>query len=133
MTNYFKKIFGPTPKPVPEKVKQLLIGKFRDAINIEWELKDGYYEAIFYQNEAEHIAKISEKEGIIEYKKNLNPAELPQEVLLTGENEGEIMNAIAIHRNSEMLYEIIVRDQKLNRTLLLLTSSGKLLQSKRMN
>jgi len=132
MINFIKKIFSTSPKIIPEQVQQMLLSKFPNAINIEWELKDGHYEAIFYLNEVEYIAKITEKEGIIEYKINLNLTYLPQEIRLSVVNQGEIMNAIAIHRNSEMLYEIIVRDQKLDRTLLLLSASGQMLKSKKI-
>lgn len=132
MNNFFKKIFTTAPKTIPESVVKFLFTKFPDAINIEWEFKDGFFESIFYLNEVEHIAKISEAKGIIEYKINLNPTELPEQISSSEDVHGEIMNTIEIHRDSELLYEIIVRDKKLNRTLLLLNSSGELLKWKKI-
>lgn len=132
MNNLFKKIFITAPKTIPESVQKFLITKFPDAINVEWEFKDGLFESIFYLKEVEYIAKISEAKGIIEYKINLNPTELPAQVSSSEDVHGEIMNAIEIHRENELLYEIIVRDKKLNRTLLLLNSSGGLLKWKKI-
>lgn len=132
MTNFLKKIFKTSHKTIPDQVQQALRSVFPDAINIEWEFKEGLYEAIFYLNEVEYIAKVSEEYGIVEYKINLKPTELPEGVLLSGKKQGEIMNVIAIHRNQELLYEIIVRDEKFNRTLLLLSSSGELLNAKKI-
>jgi hypothetical protein len=132
MNNFFKKIFYPAPKRIPKSVLLFLTAKFPNAINIEWEFKDGLFESVFYMNEVEHIAKISESEGVLEYKINLNPTELPEKLYSSEDIHGEIMNVIAIHRENELLYEIIVRDKKLNRTLLLLTSSGELLNWKKI-
>ena len=132
MKNYLKKIFGSSPKKVPEQIQRTLLDKFPGAINIDWEFKEGLYEAIFYLNDVEHIAKVSEAEGIFEYKINLKPTELPYEVFSPATNYGEIMNAISIHRKLELRYEIIVRDEKFNRTLLLLNSVGELLNSKKI-
>jgi hypothetical protein len=132
MNNLFKKIFTTAPKTIPVSVINFLVNKFPDALNVEWEFKDGLFESIFYLNDVEHIAKISETKGITEYKINLNTSELPKEVSLSEDVQGEIMNAIAIHKETELLYEIIVRDKKLNRTLLLLNSSGELLKWKKI-
>ena len=132
MNNFFKKIFTTAPKTIPGSVLKFLNAKFPDAINIEWEYKDGLFESIFYLNEIEHIAKISETKGIIEYKINLNTTGLPEQVLSSEDVHGEIMNAIEIHRDGELSYEIIVRDKKLNRTLLFLNSNGELLKWKKI-
>lgn len=132
MNNLFKKIFITAPKTIPESVQKFLITKFPDAINVEWEFKDGLFESIFYLKEVEYIAKISEVKGLLEYKINLIPTELPEQVSSSEDVHGEIMNAIEIHRENELLYEIIVRDKKLNRTLLLLNSSGELLKWKKI-
>ncbi|MBN2636804.1 MAG: hypothetical protein JXR61_11080 [Prolixibacteraceae bacterium] len=132
MNNIFKKIFSTAPKKVPESAQQFLISKFPDAINVEWEFKDGFFETIFYLKEVEHIAKISDTKGIIEYKINLNPAELPVHVSSSDDIHGEIMNVIEIHREDELFYEIVVRDRKLNRMLLFLNSNGELLKWKKI-
>jgi len=132
MNNFFKKIFISAPKTIPESVQKYLLSTFPEAINIEWEFKDGLFESIFYMNEIEHIAKISETKGIVEYKINLNPSDLPGLISASEDIHGEIMNAIEIHKEEELVYEIIVRDKKLNRTLLFLSSTGELLNWKKI-
>ncbi len=132
MNDFFKKIFNTAPKTIPESVQKFLTTKFPEAFNIEWEFKDGLFESVFYLDGVEYIAKISESKGIVEYKINLNPTELPEQLRSSEDIHGEIMNVIAIHHNGDVMYEIIVRDKKLNRTLLLLNSSGELLNWKKI-
>lgn len=132
MNNFFRKIFITAPKTIPGSVQKFLASKFPEALNVEWEFKDGLFESIFYLDGVEHIAKISESKGIVEYKINLNPTELPEQLRSSEDIHGEIMNVIAIHRNADLMYEIIVRDKNLNRTLLLLNSSGELLNWKKI-
>jgi hypothetical protein len=129
MKNKLLKIFGTSTKKIPDVVKKELLKQFPDAINIDWDIKDDFYEAIFYVNETEYIAKISEEEGLAGYKKNLKLDEIPEVIIAEYERLGEIMNAIAIYTKSSVLYEVIVRDKEFNRTLLLLSKTGELLES----
>lgn len=132
MKNTLKRIFLTPFKTIPEKVKIQLMKHFPEALNIDWETKKDIYEAIFYVNEVEYIAKISEKNGLLEYKKNLKPDELPEIILDECKKSGEIMNAIANYVDDNLFYEIIVRDKEFNRSLLHLNQDGKLLKSKRI-
>lgn len=130
MKNTLLKIFGATSKKIPEHIKSELLKQFPDAINIEWDKKEDFYEAVFYVNEIEFIAKISEDNGLTGYKKNLKLSELPEVVSGECEKLGEIMNAIAIFTKANQFYEIIIRDREFNRTLLLISKSGEILESK---
>ncbi|MEZ5103333.1 MAG: hypothetical protein R2757_02460 [Draconibacterium sp.] len=129
MKNKLLKLFGASTKKIPDSVKKELMEQFPEAINIEWDVKDDFYEAIFYVNEVEYIAKVSDEEGLTGYKKNLKLDELPEIIKVECEQTGEIMNAIAIHTKSSVLYEVIIRDKEFNRTLLLLSKNGELLES----
>lgn len=128
MNKLLKKIFLTPFKQIPEKVKETLLAQFPEALNVEWDSQKGVYEAVFYVNEIEFIAKISEDLGIIEYKKNLRLDELPSHLTDECIKSGEIMNAIAINKGADVFFEVIVRDKKMERSALLLDQSGKLLQ-----
>lgn len=132
MKNTLKKIFLTPFKTIPEEVKAQLMHHFPDALNIEWETKKDIFEAIFYVTHVEYIAKISEKKGLMEYKRNLKLDELPEVISEECKKSGEIMNAIANDIESELFYEIIIRDKDFNRSLLLLNKSGELLKSTRI-
>ncbi len=127
MKNPFSKIFGNYPKPVPEPVKNELVKHFPSAINVEWEHKKNDYEAIFYLNDIEHIARISEAGELTEYKKNLWPDELPENIAAKSREWGEVMNSIAIFKPDASLYEVIIRDNLFKRKLLLFDEAGNLL------
>lgn len=130
MKNLLKKIFPTSFKPVPENVKEALLLRFPQALNIEWEIKKGLYEAVFYVDEIEFIAKISEENGVLEHKQNLKPDELPAHIAKVCKRSGEIMNGIAISKGTAIFYEVIVRDKNLDRSLILLDESGNLLENR---
>lgn len=130
MKNLLKKIFLTPFKHIPEKVKEALHLQFPEALNVEWESKNDVYEAVFYRNEIEFIAKVSEEKGVIEYKQNLKLDELPAPITAQCVKSGEIMNAICITRDAAIFYEVIVRNKNLDRSVLLLDDSAKLLESR---
>ncbi len=125
----FSTIFKSNSKKVPGEVKKQLEKCFPNAKNIDWEVKNDTCEAIFYLNDVEHIAKIS-KDGILrEYKKNLWPDELPGIIKNAGFAFGEIMNGIVIHRGEEVLYEVIIRNEKLDRFEYVFKENGEKVSS----
>ena len=125
----FSKIFKSQSKTIPEVVKKQLEFCFPKAKNIEWEIKNDVCEAIFYLNDVEHIAMISKKGDLLEYKKNLWPGELPDNIKKAGSTHGEIMNGIIIHRGEAIFYEMIIRNEKLDRFEYLFGKNGDLLHS----
>ena len=103
---------------------------FKDAINVDWYNRDGYYEAIFYKENLEHIAIFSLTGSLIEYKLYLPEGFLPLPIKNMAETMGEIMNAVMRNKGNMVEYEIIVRDDKLNRHLITLSDIGILLEEK---
>ena len=97
--------------------------------NKRLELKNHIYEAIFYLNDVEHIAQISDKGVLLEYKKNLWPDELPDVIKKAGNSFGEIMNGIVIYKDEEVFYEVIIRNEKLDRFEYLFGQNANLLNS----
>jgi hypothetical protein len=125
----FAKIFRSYSKSIPEKVKNQLGLNFPNAKNIDWEVKGNEYEAVFYLDEIEHIAQFTVKGDLIEYKKNLWLDELPVIVKNSGSTFGEIMNGIVITRNTNLFYELIIRDSQLDRYVYLFDDKGFLIES----
>jgi hypothetical protein len=125
----FSNLFRSQSKTIPAEVSKQLEACFPHAKNIDWEIKGEVCEAIFYLGDVEHIAKISKKGVLIEYKKNLWLEELPEEVKTAGSSFGEIMNAIVIHKGDEVFYELIVRNEKLDRFENKYNQNGEMLKS----
>jgi hypothetical protein len=126
----FINIFKSQKKSIPDSVKILFAEKFPDSKNTEWEQKGAIYEAIFYLNDIEHIARFSGTGILEEYRKNLWPDELPENIKTKGTALGEIMNGIVIFRGEEILYEVIIRDNKLERFEYLFNQNAEVLKSK---
>jgi hypothetical protein len=125
----FGKIFQSQSKQIPGKVKKQLEKSFPGAKNIDWEIKNDIFEAIFYLNDVEHIAKFTNQGTLLEYKKNLWLTELPEEINKSGGIFGEIMNGIVVNRNDVLFYELIIRDTKLDRYVYLFDDKGILQES----
>lgn len=125
----FSKIFRSHTRKIPDSVVRKLKEFFPEAINIEWERKEKFFEAIFYLTDVEHIAQFSDKGDLLQYKKNLWPAEIPEYIRLEGAVFGEIMNCIVITKGSNLFYELIIRDSSLDRYVYLFDIEGKLLES----
>ncbi|MBU3926940.1 MAG: hypothetical protein KKB74_03980 [Bacteroidetes bacterium] len=119
-------------KSIPEFINQKLLAVFPRAINIEWNKNQNTFEALFYMDEAELIAKLNEKGELIEHKKNIRKNEIPETIGLKTYEHGEIMSAIAIYFGEEVHYEIIIRQKDLVRYLLILNSQGTLLEKRKV-
>lgn len=101
---------------------------FKNAINVEWFDKETYYEAVFYKDRLEYIAMFDLTGNLIEYKLNLPIDYLPEPFRLTVEEKGEIMNAVMRNKGNLVEYEIIYRDNKLNRFLVIISDVGKMIE-----
>ncbi len=110
-------ISGNTVNP-PNNVLETIYKEFDNPINIEWYIKSEIYEAIFYENNKEHIARIDAGGNLVDYRINLPLDLLPGEIKKLVELKGEIMNVVSIHKKKEISYEIIIRDSKLNRFMI---------------
>jgi hypothetical protein len=125
----FSKIFISQSRKIPGEVKKQLENYFPNARNIEWEFKNHIYEAIFYLKDVEHIAHISDKGVLLEYKKNLWLCELPDVIKNASVSFGEIMNGIVIYKGEEVFYEVIIRNEKLDRFEYVFNQNGDLINS----
>ncbi|KAF0233958.1 MAG: hypothetical protein FD181_3759 [Prolixibacteraceae bacterium] len=126
----FAKIFKSQSKQIPGTVKKQLEKCFPGSKNIDWEIKNNIFEAIFYLTDVEHIAKFTKEGTLIEFKKNLWLNELPEQINNSGHIFGEIMNGIVINRNNVLFYELIIRDSKLDRYVYLFDDKGTLKESR---
>jgi hypothetical protein len=102
---------------------------FKNAINVEWFNKEDYYEAIFYQNDLEHIAIYSLSGVLKEYRQNLPSDYLPESIKKIALENGEIMNSVLKNKGNSLEYEIITRDKQLIRYLLIISDVGKIIKN----
>jgi len=132
MIEIIKNMFISSKKKIPSVVEKALFFQFPEAINIDWQIIDNGYEAIFYNKEVEYIAKISKSGKLYEYKKNLNAKEVPLPIQNYCINLGEIMSAIAIYTINDIIYELIIRNTSMIRFLLLFDINGNLLNKNQL-
>ena len=107
---------------------------FADAKNVEWFGKGNYYEAIFYKNDLEHIAVFDLSGILMEYRQNLPSSDyLPESIKKIALSKGEIMNSILRNMGNLIEYEVIIRDVKLNRYLIMFSETGNIVEEKKLS
>jgi len=114
----------------PQSVTEAFNNQFDSPLNTEWHKTDEFFEAVFYKDELEHIAKYHSKGEFISLKINLPIESIPENICEAIKSQGEIMSAIKINCKEVIKFEFIVRDQDLIRYSLLLDAKGEILDKK---
>ena len=132
MNNILSKIFHFSNVTLPPEVTKSFSEKFGESLNVEWLQADDFYEAIFYHDDVEHIARFDSTGKILNLKKNLSIHSLPPHILDKAAKHGELMNAIEIYEDEIVGYELIIRDETLIRFSLLLNEKGGLIHKSKL-
>ena len=132
MKNIFSKLFKFTNVNLPPPVKIAFSEKFGESMNVEWLQIDEFFEAIFYLEDIEHIARFDNTGNIINVKRNLSIHSIPAHINEKATKHGELMNVIEISEQEIVAYELIVRDESLTRFSLLLNEKGGLIHKSKL-
>lgn len=120
----FRNIFLRKHKSVPDEVRKSLNTHFEGCSGIEWSLHEDRYEALFFHDGIEKIARFDKAGRLTEYRVNIFPDVIPSPIREAVSSEYEIMNCIAIYTTDKLTYELIIRDAGLIRFNLILDSLG---------
>lgn len=132
MKNILSKIFKFSTVSLPSAVKDSFQEKFGESINVEWLQSDDFYEAIFYLEDIEHIARFDSVGKLLNLKKNLSVQTAPEHIKEKAAVHGELMNIIEIREEEIVGYELIVRDEALIRFSLLMNEKGGLIHKSKL-
>lgn len=132
MKNILNKIFKFSSVTLPTSVKITFTEKFGESLNVEWLQFDDFYEAIFYLEEIEYIARFDSTGKMLNLKKNLAIHSTPPHIREKAAQHGELMNVIEICEDEIVAYELIVRDESLIRYSLLLNDKGGLIHKNKL-
>ncbi len=131
--NFLSKILAGTKVPgIPKPVKQAFAKMFNSPLNTEWNQAGDEWEAIFYVDEMEHLARFQATGELLSLKINLPLTQTPDNIKKAVQNEGELMNVITIKQKQALMYQLIVRNEKLERFFMLLNSEGEILEKEKL-
>jgi hypothetical protein len=130
MKDFFNRMIHGNQCFPPEKIKSKLFDSFKSPVDVEWSRKTGYYEAIFYIEFKEYLARFSEDGLLIDYRINLPIDELPEEISNIVIPKGEIMSALSIHASGGVNYQIIYCDRSHQRHMMLIGQKTEILEEK---
>lgn len=132
MKELLKNLFKRGAKKPPEVVRTTFHRTFPEAINEDWSVDGKFWEAVFYYNQKEKIAKFRNDGQLFEVRTNIALVELPELVRNSLSSRGEIMNAIRIEKSELTNWEIIYRNDKLIRFLCNLDENGLEISSRQL-
>jgi hypothetical protein len=131
--NFLAKILaGAKETGIPKVVKQAFSNTFNAPVNTEWNQAGDAWEAIFYQDEMEHLARFQPNGELLSLKINLPLTQVPRDIQKAAQSQGELMNAIIIKNQDAVKYQLIVRNENLERYFLLLNSKGEVLEKEKL-
>jgi hypothetical protein len=116
----------------PARVVSALYKMYGDLLNVEWFEEEKCYEAVFYHEGMETIARFSEEGELQVSKRNLPLHMVKPQVARQAEIVGELMNLIEITQHGTLFYEIIARDKYLDRYFLLLQENGAVIEKRKL-
>jgi hypothetical protein len=132
MNSIFDQIVPKNTFSPPKVVVQSLERIFGKMLNVEWAEEDGFYEAVFYHNDIEFIARFDISGELQVSKSNLPLHLVTPPIAMRALEVGELMNLIEINQQGKIFYEIIARDKYLDRYYLLLEEDGTLLEKQKL-
>ncbi len=106
--------------------------QFGASVNVEWHTSPHGYEALFYIHEQEKLALYTVEGELLEKKSNLLPNEATAQIREESGRIGELMNLIKIEQANKVRYEVIVRNELLERFYMLLEEDGKVLEERKL-
>ncbi len=131
--NFLSKILAGTKvSGTPKAVKQAFAKTFNRPLNTEWNQIGDAWEAIFYVDEMENIARFQSSGELLSLKTNLPLTQAPDDIKKAVQNVGELMNVIVIRSKQTLMYQLIVRNEKLERFFMLLNSKGEVLEKEKL-
>ncbi len=119
-----QRIFSRGESLPPDLLRSRLKMKFSNAINESWLHNGGQWEVVFHDHSRERIARFNRLGDIEELRTNTPLSELPGHILQALKERGEIMNAITIENKGQLTYELIYRNDSLERFLINLEEGG---------
>ncbi|NJN27592.1 MAG: hypothetical protein HC819_17265 [Cyclobacteriaceae bacterium] len=132
MKDILKNLFWKDARKVPDQVKCAFLKTFPEAFNEEWSLEGANWEAVFYLDQVEKIARFSKDGTVQELRTNMAIGELPPHIEAAIAPYGEIMSAISIEKENVLSWEIIYRNEQLSRFVCYLDETGAELSKKKL-
>ncbi|KPL16395.1 MAG: hypothetical protein AMS23_01035 [Bacteroides sp. SM1_62] len=123
MNNFFHKLVKGNSITPPVKVQDALRENFM-PLNIEWFIRDHFYEAVFYVEQREYLARFEPDGNMVDFRINLPLDALPERIKKSALSKGEIMNTVEIHAGEAVSYEIIYRNKKFQRFITIFNQDG---------
>lgn len=125
---FYINLFHHAQSDVPPAVEKKFRKIFHHPVDVEWMITGNDYEALFYENKQERIARFDQSGNLVEVRTNISPLD-PQSISNSTIREmGDLMNYIQIKRGDTTTHELIIRKPDLSRFLVLLNDNFEIIR-----
>lgn len=119
-------------KDVPSVILNAFQTRFRNAEDVEWKHKHGYYEVEFEIGRREHEIKYDAKGNILSYEEELDLTNVPQPVqaAIKSQYPGSTVKEAKKIESGNVTYKVEIRNTTGEEWDIILDASGKILSKK---
>jgi len=125
---FYQNLFHHTRSDVPNPVEKQFRRSFHKPVAVEWMMTGEDYEALFYEQQKERIARFDPTGKLLEVRTNISPLDSSLINNLTVKEMGDLMNYIQIKRGEHTTHELIIRKPDQTRMLILLDDNFEIVR-----
>ena len=120
MKNFYQKILIHNTAIIPSSIEKRFRDFFRHPKCVEWSKTGDHFEALFFENSHEKIARFDQSGKLLEIRTNQPPLEFAAPENHPVRAKGDLMNYIQIQSGKSSFHELIIRKPDLKRILVFL-------------
>ncbi|WP_222597173.1 PepSY domain-containing protein [Chitinophaga pinensis] len=122
-----------SPKEVPSVILNNFQTKFRNAEDVEWKLKNGYYKVEFEVAHRDYEIKYDTKGAMLYYEEEMDTSAVPQTVRAAGltRHPGTVLHEAKKIEAGTVTYKIEVKNNAGEEWDLVVDPTGKIISDKR--
>ena len=128
LKRFYSNLFHHTSSDIPQKVEKTFKKTFHRPVDVEWIVTGNDFEALFYENKQERIARFDPSGNLIEVRTNITPLDQHAIVNPTVREMGDLMNYIQIDRSGNITHELIIKKPDFTRILVLLNDKFEVIR-----
>ena len=125
---FYLNLFHHSRSDVPTLVEKQFRRSFHKPVDVEWMMTGNDYEALFYEQQKERIARFDPSGQLLEVRTNISPLDSSPINNLTVKEMGDLMNYIQIKHGENTTHELIIRKPDQTRMLILLDDNFEIVR-----
>jgi len=128
LKSFYQKLLHLSKTKIPTIIENRFQELFKDSKSVEWSKIGDDFEALFFQNNLEKIARFNLAGYLLEVRTNFAPSDFSASDNYPLKEKGKLMNYIQILRGDQLYYEMIIKKPDMKRILVLLNDRYEIIK-----